>query len=140
MTTTNDDRPAAPVRQTQGEPAEPSSHGTNAVLVYTTFPTLSDAKKAAHVLVKARLAACVNLIEQMSAIYVWEGSVEEDSEIGMMIKTTRGRSEEVLEEIKRLHPFSKPARLVLPVVGGGADFLGWIETQCQHRWPHSRQG
>ena len=137
--TTKDDRPGAPVTQTRDTPDELLSHGTNAILVYTTFPTTGDAKKAAHALVTAGLAACVNLIEQMSAIYVWEGSIEEDSEVGMIIKTTQERREEVLEEIKRLHPFSTPSRIVLPVIGGGADFLSWIETQCQPKWPRTKE-
>lgn len=140
MTTMKDNQPDAPVRQTRNEPADLSLHATNAILVYTTFPTTGDAKKAAHTLVLSGLAACVNLIEQMSAIYVWEGSVEEDNEIGMIIKTTQDRRDEVLEEIKRLHPFSTPARIVLPVTGGGADFLSWIETQCQPKWHGAKEG
>jgi periplasmic divalent cation tolerance protein len=131
MTTTNDDRPDTPVRQMREQPADQSSQRTNAILVYTTFPTVGDAKKAAHALVTAGLAACVNLIEQMSAIYVWEGNIEEDSEVVMIVKTTESRRDDVLEEIKRLHPFSTPSRLVLPVIGGGEDFLAWIEAQCR---------
>jgi periplasmic divalent cation tolerance protein len=88
---------------------------------------VGDAKKAAHALVTAGLAACVNLIEQMSAIYVWEGNIEEDSEVVMIVKTTESRRDDVLEEIKRLHPFSTPSRLVLPVIG-------WIEAQCRPKW------
>jgi periplasmic divalent cation tolerance protein len=48
----------------------------------------------------------------------------------MIIKTTRGRTAEVLAEIKRLHPYSIPARLVVPVASGGEDFLSWIAEQC----------
>lgn len=119
--------------QNASETKNLSAEDTYAVLVYTTFPALSEAKKAAHALVKGGLAACVNLIEQMTAVYIWEGKVEEDSEVVMIIKTTQARCEDVLAEIKRLHPFSTPARLVLPVIGGGEDFLSWIASQCQPR-------
>lgn len=138
MTMTNEDRPETPVNKTSEEPAGQSSHSIKAILVYTTFPTAGDAKKAARALVTEGLVACVNLIEHMTAIYVWEGIVEEDSEIGMIIKTTEDRREEVLAEIKRLHPFSTPARIVLPIIGGGADFLSWIETQCQPKWARAK--
>lgn len=130
MNTTNDDRPEKPVSQMREQVGQ-SPQRTHAILVYTTFPTVGDAKKAAHALVTAGLAACVNLIEQMSAIYVWEGNIEEDSEVVMIIKTTESRRDDVLAEIKRLHPFSTPARLVLPVIGGGEDFLAWIDAQCR---------
>lgn len=113
-----------------GERASVASHDNAAILVYTTFPTLEDAKKAGRVLVERRLAACVNVFPQMTSIYEWEGEVEEDGEIAMIVKTTSLRSEEVLEEIQRQHPYSVPARLVLPVTGGGDDFLKWIGVQC----------
>jgi hypothetical protein len=44
----------------------------------------------------------VNIFPQMTSLYVWEGKLHEDGESAMIIKTTRGRSAEVLEEIKRL--------------------------------------
>jgi periplasmic divalent cation tolerance protein len=69
----------------------------------------------------------------MTSLYVWEGKLQEDGESAMIIKTTRGRVEEVLAEIKRLHPYSIPARLVVPVAGGGEDFLHWIAGQCSER-------
>ncbi|NJM34330.1 MAG: divalent-cation tolerance protein CutA [Rhodomicrobium sp.] len=117
------------VKEKQGE-TEQDAHDNAAVLIYTTFPSLSDAKSAGAALVEARLAACVNIIPQMTAIYLWEGKLEESSEAAMIVKTAAARSQAVLEEIKRLHPYSLPARLVLPVTGGGADFLAWISKQC----------
>lgn len=105
-------------------------HDNVAVLIYTTFPSVDEAKKMARVLVEAGLAACVNLFPQMTAIYQWDGKVEEDSEAAMIVKTANARALDVLDEIKRLHPYSVPARLVLPVIGGGADFLNWINAQC----------
>jgi periplasmic divalent cation tolerance protein len=33
------------------------------------------------------LAACVNMIPGISSVYVWEGKVEKDAEILLMIKT-----------------------------------------------------
>jgi periplasmic divalent cation tolerance protein len=118
------------VEEKQGE-TEQAAHENAAVLVYTTFPSPSDAKNAGRALVEVGLAACVNIIPGMTAIYQWDGKIEEGSEAVMIVKTIAARSEAVLEEIKRLHPYSLPARLVLPVAGGGADFLGWIAQQCR---------
>lgn len=100
------------------------------ILVYTTFPSMSDAKSTGAALVAGGLAACVNIFPQMTAIFAWEGAVEEANETAMIVKTVRARAEAVLAEIKRLHPYEVPARLVLPVSGGGEDFLGWIARQC----------
>lgn len=121
---------SAPAGQSQDAELSSISQDSDAILVYTTFPSRGDAKKAAHELVKSGLAACVNIFDNMTAIYAWEGSVEEDTEVAAIIKTTKARSDAVLAEIERLHPYSTPARILLPVVGGGKDFLNWIAEQC----------
>jgi periplasmic divalent cation tolerance protein len=105
----------------------------SAILVYTTFPSESEAKKAGRALVEARLAACVNIFPQMISIYSWEGKVEEGGEAAMIVKTATFCVGEVLDRIKALHPYSVPARLILPVEGGGEDFLKWIVDQCAPR-------
>jgi periplasmic divalent cation tolerance protein len=99
------------------------------VLIYTTFPSESEAKSVGRALVEVGLAACVNIFPQMIAIFSWQGKVEETGEAAMIVKTARARAGEVLAEIKRLHSYSVPARLVLPVAGGGEDYLQWIAEQ-----------
>lgn len=115
-------KPAAPA---EGEEAR-GKNGCEAALIYTTFPSLDEAKKAGKALVENGLAACVNIFPEMTSIYIWEGGLEESREAAMLIKTARARSEDVLEQVKRLHPYSLPARLMLAVDGGGEDFLQWI--------------
>lgn len=119
--------------QSHEHSARTQSHNTDALLIYTTFPSDEEAKKAGRAAVEKGLAACVNVLGQMTSIYIWEGNAEEDLETVAIFKTTRGRCDELLEEIKRLHPYSVPARLVLPVTGGGSDFLEWIGQQCGNR-------
>ncbi|MGH6734868.1 MAG: divalent-cation tolerance protein CutA [Methyloceanibacter sp.] len=96
------------------------------VLIYTTFPTLDDAKRVGEALVAGRLAACVNMFPGMISIYEWKGAREEASEVAMIIKTREGLTEEVLAETKRLHPYEVPALLVLPTEGGSAEYCDWI--------------
>ena len=96
------------------------------VLIYTTFPSLEDAKRVGDALVAARLAACVNMFPGMVAIYEWKGAREVADEVTMRIKTRASRTEAVLEETKRLHPYELPALLVLPTEGGSAEYCGWI--------------
>jgi periplasmic divalent cation tolerance protein len=119
-----------PNTQTGADRPELGTHDTAAVLIYTTFPSADEAKKAGRVLVERHLAACVNVFPPITAVYEWEGNVEEGVEAAMIVKTTNARSAEALDEIKRLHPYSVPARVVLPVIGGGTDFLSWIAEQC----------
>ncbi len=123
------------IHPASGEPSRTATtdaafRDSGVVLVYTTFPAPGDAKKAAHEIVRKRLAACANIFPGMTSVYFWEGKVEEGGETAMILKTARTSSEALLAEIRRLHPYSTPALLTLPVTGGGEDFLEWIVGQC----------
>lgn len=99
------------------------------VLIYTTFPTLEDAKRVGEALVAARLAACVNAFPGMISIYEWKGAREQDNEVAMIIKTRAGLTDKVMAETKRLHPNEVPALLVLPTEGGSAAYCAWIASE-----------
>ena len=99
------------------------------VLIYTTFPSLEEAKRVGDALVGARLAACVNMFPGMVSIYEWKDAREIADEVAMIIKTRASLTETVLEETKRLHPYELPALLVLSTEGGSAEYCAWILTQ-----------
>jgi len=101
------------------------------VLIYTTFPSLEDAKRVGEALVAARLAACVNAFPGMISIFEWKGARETADEVAMIIKTRAGLKEQVMAETKKLHPYEVPALLVLPTEGGSAEYCAWIVSETK---------
>ena len=97
-----------------------------AILLYLTCPSLAEAKRIGGVLVEQKLAACVNIFPSMIAIYEWQDKLEEAEEAAMFVKTRADLEKQVIEKIKRLHPYETPALLVLETGGGSAEFLKWI--------------
>ena len=101
------------------------------VLIYTTFPSLDEARLVGDKLVAERLAACVNMFPGMISIFEWKGAREVADEVAMIVKTRHSLVEALLEEVKRLHPYELPALLVLPTEGGSAEYCGWILSQTE---------
>lgn len=101
------------------------------VLIYSTFPSLDEAKRVGGALVDARLAACVNVFPGMISIYEWEGARETAEEAAMIIKTRAGLKEQVISEVKQLHPYDVPALLILPTQGGSTEYCAWIMQETQ---------
>lgn len=99
------------------------------VLIYSTFPSAAEAERVGGVLVDRGLAACVNIFPGMTAIYVWDGKRQRESEAAMLIKTRATLADAVVAEARKLHPYVNPALIVLPVEGGSEDFLRWIADQ-----------
>ena len=101
------------------------------VLVYSTFPSPEAAEAVGRELVERRLAACVNILPGMTSIYRWEGAIARDSEAVMIIKTGEALASAVMEAVKSRHPYANPALVVLPIVDGSAEYLGWLNSETQ---------
>ena len=95
-------------------------------IVLTTIGSDTDALALARALVDERLAACVNVLPAMVSIYRWKGSVEQDKEHQVVIKTAADRLPALEARLRQLHPYELPEFLVLDLAGGGAAYLAWV--------------
>ena len=94
--------------------------------LYMTAGSKDEAARIGKALVEARLAACVNVIDNMSSIYLWEGNIQEDLEVVMIAKTVESKVPAVVEKVKSLHSYECPCIVSLPATGGHQAFLDWI--------------
>ena len=97
--------------------------------VYMTTGSFEEAKSIGQILVGQNLAACVNLLENMTSIYKWEEKLEESQEVIMIAKTRKTLMPKLIEKVNSIHSYDCPCILELPVQGGNSDFLSWIESQ-----------
>ena len=97
--------------------------------VYMTAGSVEEAKSIGQTLVVQNLAACVNLLENVTSIYNWEDKIEESQEVIMIAKTRRSLMPKLIETVNSLHSYDCPCILELPNQGGNPDFLSWIESQ-----------
>ncbi|MDP7076877.1 MAG: divalent-cation tolerance protein CutA [Desulfobacterales bacterium] len=95
-------------------------------LIYVTVGSKDEAKMIGRSLVESRLAACVNIIDNMNAIYRWEGELQENQEVILIAKTAETRVPKVVERVKKLHTYDCPCIVSLPLTGGNQSFLDWI--------------
>jgi len=95
-------------------------------VVCTTVPSQKDAEAISSALVNERLAACVNVVTEMTSIYRWKGAVEEQREWQLIIKTTRNRVSELRTRLHELHPYDLPEFITLDISGGSDNYLRWI--------------
>ena len=96
-------------------------------IVLTTIGSEADGISIAKTLVDEGLAACVNVLPQMISIYRWKGSVEQDGEHQIVIKTTAERLAALEPRLRELHPYELPEFLVIDPAGGGAAYIAWVK-------------
>ncbi len=100
---------------------------TDAVVVYVTAPNEDEALKIARAVVGEGLAGCVNIVKGIRSIYVWEGKIEDDTEVLMIIKTDTSLFRRLASRVKELHSYTVPEVIALPVLDGSEDYLAWLK-------------
>ena len=101
------------------------------VLILCTVPDEATAEKLGKGLVEARLAACVNAIPGLRSYYRWQGKVEIDSEIQLLIKTRRGRFDELAAWIQANHPYDVPEIIAVAAEQVSESYLAWAVDQTR---------
>ncbi|XP_062543538.1 divalent-cation tolerance protein CutA-like isoform X2 [Armigeres subalbatus] len=99
--------------------------GTHSI-AYVTTPNANSAKELARKLVERKLAACVNIIPGLTSIYEWEGKINEDQEILLMIKTRTTRIDELSKFVRENHPYSVAEVISVPIENGNPPYLDWL--------------
>jgi len=94
-----------------------------------TAGSKDEAEKIGKELVTSRLAACVNILDNMNSFYLWQGKIQDAAEVVMIAKTTEDRIPELIKKVKSIHSYDCPCIVSLPVSGGYQPFLDWIAKE-----------
>ena len=100
-------------------------------IVLCTCPSMDIAKQLATHLVTEKLAACVNIMPQVTSIYQWQGEIQQDSEFQLIIKTTVNNFNALSDAISQLHPYDVPEIIAVDIVNGNQPYLNWISESLK---------
>ncbi len=93
------------------------------------MPDHDSARRLAESLVEHQLAACVNILPPMTAIYKWQGKLEQGDEHLLLIKTHKECYSALAEAIRNQHPYELPEIIAVPIEQGLPEYLQWI-SEC----------
>lgn len=96
--------------------------------VQVTCGSVEEAERIATELVERRLAACVQQVPIRST-YRWQGAIERDDEILLLVKTSRRSVPALVDSVVALHSYDVAAVTVVDIADGSADYLDWIDTE-----------
>ncbi len=106
---------------------------TEVLQVTTTLEDRAAAEHLASTVVTERLAACAQVAGPIISTYWWNGEVTTATEWYCHFKTTKDRFPALRERIVALHPATVPELLAVPVFGGHAKYLQWVENEVHPR-------
>jgi len=100
-------------------------------LVLVTTPNRKSARALARSILRAKLAACVNLVAGLESHYWWRTKLERSSEILLLIKTTRRQLTRLEELVVKEHPYDTPEVIGWPLGAGNRRYVAWLEASVR---------
>ena len=100
------------------------------ISIYITCKNKKEARKIGFSLIKKRLAACF-ITFPIESVYWWQGKITQNKETVLVVKTLKKNFKKIEKEVKRLHSYTVPCILEIPISRGSKDFLEWLKKEIK---------
>ncbi len=100
------------------------------LMVYVTCKDGEEAKKIALHMLEKRLVACANMFP-VKSMYWWEGKIENEDEVVLLMKTQEGHREDIIKEVLGLHSYDVPCVEFFELTDGNPEYLEWIKKETK---------
>lgn len=100
-------------------------------LFITTAPDQASAEALAHQLVEQKLAACVNLIPQVTSVYEWQGKIEQETEVVLLIKSVAANFKAIEQFLDKNHPYEVPELISCNIQEVAASYGQWLSSNIE---------
>jgi periplasmic divalent cation tolerance protein len=98
------------------------------ILVLVTAKNKKEADRIAAGLIKAKLAACVNIIAKIDSVFFWAGKSDKAGEVLLLIKSKKEKMPKIIKLVKSLHSYEVPEIIAIPIIAGDKPYLRWIDA------------
>ena len=99
------------------------------IVVFITVKEPEEAQKIAKALVKRRQAACVNILPGVSSHFWWKDKLDTADECLVIVKSRESLLPDIIKSVRKIHSYSIPEIIALPIIGGNREYLEWIDSE-----------
>lgn len=101
------------------------------LIVLVTANSQKEAVRIGEEMVKAKLAACANVISKIQSIYRWKGKIVKSREVLLILKSTELRYRALEKAIRAMHSYETPEIMAMQVSEGLDQYLDWVKIETR---------
>ena len=98
------------------------------VIVLSTLPNVSKARRISKLILQKKLAACINILGPAESLFWWQGEIDRTKEHLLLIKTKASHFSSLRSLLEKYHPYSVPEIIALPIRKGNGPYLNWLRA------------
>ena len=95
------------------------------IIIKTTVKNKVTRENIINELIKNNYVSCINLIENVSSYYKWQGKVENEKEDILFIKTMKRNEKLVYEVIRVMHDYETPEIITIAINNIDSSYFNW---------------
>jgi|SRR3989338_264169 len=100
-------------------------------VIFITCANKKEARVIAKVLVKHRVAACVNIIDNIESIFWWNSKIDKAKETLLIVKSKKTKLARIIKLVKSRHSYAVPEIIALPIVAVEKSYLRWMNESLR---------
>jgi periplasmic divalent cation tolerance protein len=98
------------------------------LIVFMTASNREEAVKIVRTLLEERLIACGNIIDSVCSLFWWQGEIEEEKEVLVIMKSREKLFKKLSKRVTEIHSYDVPEILAVPIVDGSQSYLDWLKN------------
>ena len=103
------------------------------IIIKTTVKNKVTRENIINELIKNDYVSCINVIENVSSHYKWQGNVESEREDILFIKTMKRNEKLVYEVIRAIHDYATPEIITIAVNNVDSSYLKWANESVVNK-------
>ncbi|WHQ46855.1 MAG: divalent-cation tolerance protein CutA [Candidatus Midichloria sp.] len=104
------------------------SKNNELIIFYTTISSKEEATFIAKKVIENQIPSCINIVDNVSSIYKWDGKLESAAEVIMLVKTLKVNSDKVYEIVKEYHSYSVPCIISFDAESHNPEYTNWLRA------------
>lgn len=105
----------------------------NEIVVYITVPSSEEAERISRGLLEERLIACANIVPGITSLFHWKGEICKETELLIIAKSRGDLFANIVSLVKRLHSYTVPEIISIPIMYGSDDYLKWVRETTKEK-------
>ena len=103
------------------------------IIIKTTVKNKVTRENIINELIKNDYVSCINVIENVSSHYKWQGKVENEKEDILFIKTMKRNEKLVYEVIRVTHDYETPEIITIALNNVDSSYLNWANESVVNK-------
>ena len=103
------------------------------IIIKTTVKNKVTRENIINELIKNDYVSCINVIENVSSHYKWQGKVESEKEDILLIKTMKRNEKLVYKVIKTIHDYETPEIITIAINNIDSSYLNWANESVVNK-------